>query len=146
MFSLHDEASGRLIGILGVYVDDFIIAGDPADPYWQQANAQLKSLYSWGRWQMNDFTICGVQYRQMKDSSIILQQTEFAEQLDTFQLPRKLNHDERALAGNAGAKIMRSGNGSVQWLASNVRMDLAVEVCMSAGNNNNPTHADIFFE
>ena len=46
VFLLYDK--DELIGLCGVYVDDFIIAGRDSDPRWQAAKKRLKDLYTWG--------------------------------------------------------------------------------------------------
>ena len=46
VFLLYD--GNELIGICGVYVDDFIIAGSLNNKKWQLAKANLRKLYKWG--------------------------------------------------------------------------------------------------
>ena len=60
-----------LIGVCGVYVDDFILAGKTTDPRWRKVKENLKKLYKWGKWQVNTFTLCGVHYIQKSDYSVI---------------------------------------------------------------------------
>ena len=38
----------ELVGVCGVYVDDFIIAGKPNGKKWQIEKDKLKKLYKWG--------------------------------------------------------------------------------------------------
>ena len=38
----------ELVGICGVYVDDFIIAGKPNNKKWQIEKDRLRKLYKWG--------------------------------------------------------------------------------------------------
>ena len=45
-FLLYDGS--ELVGVCGVYVDDFIIAGSPNNRKWQVAKEKLKKLYKWG--------------------------------------------------------------------------------------------------
>ena len=52
-FMMHDGK--QLIGIIGVYVDDFLIAGDIQDPRWIQAKKALKDLYNWGKMEHDQF-------------------------------------------------------------------------------------------
>ena len=54
----------ELVGIIGVYVDDFIIAGNPKNRKWQDARQKLMNLYKWGKWESSTFTLCGVRYVQ----------------------------------------------------------------------------------
>lgn len=62
-FLYYDDM--ELVGICGVYVDDFIIAGRPNSKKWQATKEQLKQLYKWGIGR-NTFALCGVSYVQKK--------------------------------------------------------------------------------
>ena len=58
----------ELVGVCGVYVDDFIIAGSQYSKKWTQAKEKIRKLYKWGKWEMNSFTLCGVRYHQKRTS------------------------------------------------------------------------------
>ena len=51
---------GDLIAIVGVYVDDFIMAFSPCHDG-QACKKQLKEMYTWGSWDIHNFKLCGVQ-------------------------------------------------------------------------------------
>ena len=53
----------ELIGICGVYVDDFLIAGKDSNPVWQNAKKKLVDLYTWGKWERRTFHLCGARYK-----------------------------------------------------------------------------------
>ena len=50
VFVLYDE-NENIIGLCGVYVDDFLIAGDIQSPRWKEAKSKLLKLYQWGKWE-----------------------------------------------------------------------------------------------
>ena len=66
VFLIYDK-KGELLGLCGVYVDDFLIAGAEGNQEWEQCLEELKALYRWGKWERDNFTLCGVRYRQYKD-------------------------------------------------------------------------------
>ena len=144
VFLLYDR--NELIGLCGVYVDDFLIAGRDNDPRWQEAKRKLINLYSWGKWEKRIFHLCGVRYRQFKDFSISMDQEEYTMSLNeaNFQLPPDLKKQEihRKLDGK-GLKCLRAINGSLQWLVTNSRPDLAARVSLSASATSNPTYGDL---
>ena len=105
--------SGDLIGIIGVYVDDFIVAGKEHDDEWQAIRQKVLDLYTWGSWKTRQFKLCGVEYQQKRDYSVHLSMTEYVEELDTYSLPR-YNNNKGGLASNEMQRVMRSGNGSLQ--------------------------------
>ena len=61
-----------------------------------------------------------------------------------FQLPPDLRKQEnhRRLDGK-GLKCLRAINGSLQWLVTNSRPDLAARVSLSASATSNPTYGDL---
>ena len=113
-FLLYDGS--ELIGTCGVYVDDFIIAGNPKNRKWQDARQKLMNLYKWGKWESGTFTLCGVRYVQKHDGSIVMDQREFTAKLSQaeFNLPKnlhKLNGNNKLDA--TGLTTLRGLNGSV---------------------------------
>ena len=80
----------ELVGVCGVYVDDFIIAGKHNSKKWQNEREKLRKLYKWGKWETDSFTLCGVRYVQKKDYSVKMDQQEFTSKLSTaeFNLPK----------------------------------------------------------
>ena len=64
------NATGSLIGIIGVYVDDFIVAGSEFDEDWLAAKQKVIDLYKWCSWKTKQFKPRGVEYVQKKDYSI----------------------------------------------------------------------------
>ena len=99
-------------------------------------------LYKWGKWQTNSFTLCGVRYLQKGDYSVMMDQQEFSRNLYNaeFNLPKKLHRLNGKVKLDAkGLKTLRGINGSLQWLVTNTRIDLATNVSLSASETANPT-------
>ena len=95
-----------------------------------------------GKWNTGSFTLCGVHYQQGHDYSIRMDQRDFTQKLTKadFNLPKnlhKMNGKQKLDA--AGLKTLRGINGSLQWLVSNTRIDLAAKVSLSASETSNPT-------
>ena len=144
---LKYNKEGKLIGLCGVYVDDFLIAGDPNDKEWQVEKKKLVSLYNWGKWEKGTFNLCGVRYRQQRDGSVIMDQTEYTSALkeaDDYKLPQGLSkYPAKQKLDQAGLRCLRAINGSLQWLVTNSRIDLAAKVSLSASAISNPTYGDL---
>ena len=131
----------ELVGVCGVYVDDFIIAGKQNSEKWQNERG-TKEVIQMGKWETDSFTLCGVRYVQKKDYSVKMDQQEFTSKLSTaeFNLPKnlhKLNGKNKLDA--TGLKTLRGMNGSRQWLATNSLVDLCANVSLSASEAANPT-------
>ena len=149
LFMLFDGT--ELVGLCGLYVDDFLLAGREDDPRWQAAKQQLKSLYTWGSWKLRDFTFCGVHYRQRADYSVALDQHEYVQQLKVEDFgsgrraPGRTDAEEGSSSGHGSAKLgprdlrhLRGANGALQWLVTNSRIDLAARVSISASAVSDP--------
>ena len=67
---LKYDHNDNLIGLTGVYVDAFLIAGPENNSDWDQARQELRDLYRWGKGERDDFVLCGVRYRQYKDYTV----------------------------------------------------------------------------
>ena len=136
----------ELIGVCGVYLDDFIIAGKVNDPRWKAAKGKLVGLYKWGKLQTSSFTLCGVRYLQTNDYSVVLDQQEFTRNIDKaeFHLPKSVHKLKgKTKLSAAGLETLRGINGSLQWLVTNTRIDLAAKVSLSASETSNPTIASL---
>ena len=132
----------ELIGVCGVYVDDFILAGKVNDPRWKAAKGKLVGLYKWGKWQTNSFSLCGVRYLHKNDYPVVMDQQEFTRNLykAEFNLPKNLHKlNGKTKLGAAGLKTLRGINGSLPWPVTNTRIDLAAKVSLSASETSNPT-------
>ena len=99
-------------------------------------------MYKWGKWESDSFTLCGVHYVQKQDYSVKMDQREFTTKLTTAEnnLPKnlpRLNGKNKLDA--TGLTTLRGINGSLQWLATNTRVDLCAKVSLSASETSNPT-------
>ena len=81
------DKTGDLIGICGIYVDDFLIGGSWSDPRYAAELAKVKALYTFGKWDAWKFTLCGVDYEQDRFFNIKLTQRNYTNCLKPFDLP-----------------------------------------------------------
>ena len=103
MFLKYD--GDELVGVCGVYVDDFIIAGKHNGQKWQIEKDRLKKLYKWGKWETDTFTLCGVRYVQKKDYSVKMDQQEFTAKLTTAEM----NLPKTYIGSTERTNLMRKG-------------------------------------
>merc|ERR1712155_261218 len=103
---------------------------------------KLENLYKWGKWESDSFALCGVRYRQKQDYSVTMNQQEFTTKLSTAEhsLPKNLHRlNGKDKLDATGLTTLRGINGSLQWLATNTRVDLCAKVSLSASETSNPT-------
>ena len=53
---LHE---GELVGLAGVHVDDYLIAGKQGDPVFEKAEKALRDSYNFGKWESDSFEFAG---------------------------------------------------------------------------------------
>merc|ERR1712155_404034 len=103
---------------------------------------KLENLYKWGKWESDSFALCGVRYRQKQDYSVTMNQQEFTTKLSTAEnnLPKNLHRlNGKTTLDATGLTTLRGINGSLQWLATNTRVDLCAKVSLSASETSHPT-------
>ena len=108
----------------------------------EESQRTIERIVQVGKWETNTFTLCGVRYFQKNDYSVKMDQQGFTRKLFNaeFNLPRNLQRmNGEAKLEASGLKALRGINGSLQWLVSNTRVDLAAKVSLSASETANPT-------
>ena len=72
IWTFHKFDGSGILGLVGAYVDDFLIAGCHSDPEFMKLRKQIAEMYRWGAWQKGTFVMCGVRIVQDKDYSFTL--------------------------------------------------------------------------
>eukprot|EP00438_Fugacium_kawagutii_P033053 Skav206312 [mRNA] locus=scaffold3460:26186:29314:+ [translate_table: standard] len=110
---------GKICGLCGLHVDDFIIAGDRRNHRFQEADRLLREAYRWGKWQEKSFTFAGCDIVQREDGSITINQETYVNKwLDECVI-------DPARAGNKNLPLtveetsqLRGILGTLSWKAS----------------------------
>eukprot|EP00439_Symbiodinium_sp_Y106_P036519 s8678_g4.t1 len=105
------DEKGRTVGVLGSYVDDFLMAGNPSSGAWVRFLKSFQESYSWSPWEWQDFDFCGLHVTQHADCSITLDHSNFCKELTQMPVPsgpaRTMTEAELSQA--------RAVLGSIQW-------------------------------
>ena len=126
---------GSLVGIMGVHVDDTAIAGQ--GPLFESTVAQLKHRFPYRKWRVGSGDFCGAFYQQDPETkSISMSMQTFAESIKTAYIPKGVSNDQPL--NESQIKVLRAINGSLNWLASQSRPDLAVQTSLSQQAFPNP--------
>jgi hypothetical protein len=132
------DKQGKLMGAIGVYVDDFLFAETDGSE-WKSMMKKIKDKYTWGKHDYQNFILCGVQYRQDSDYSITMDQRDYVESLSPHDLrpdhELKCLKDNEEITNKKWLKRFRGANGALQWLSTNTRPDLAADTSISAGTS-----------
>jgi len=122
----------RLVGLVGVYVDDCLMCGDSTSKAWKTFIDKFKNTYTWSPWETRDFMFTGTHIRQSEDGTIKLTQEDFAKGLRQVEVPH--SSPEQNLTPQQ-LTALRGADGSLQWLVSNTRLDLAAPTSICQGNH-----------
>ena len=83
------DASGKTIGVVAAYVDDFLIAGDHNNKEFLKIRTSIQNMYRWGAWDKGSFTMCGVKITQKMDFSFVLDQSKYVHDgLRLIEIPK----------------------------------------------------------
>ena len=126
--------SGQLIGIMGVHVDDTAVGG--TGPQFEEAIAQMRKRFPYRKWRVGEGEFCGAFYSQQRNGEIHMSMKTFAESIKPANIGRGVaNHQ---LLSESQVRVLRAINGSLNWLASQSRPDLAVQTSLSQQAFPNP--------
>ena len=129
----------RLVGIMGVHVDDVVIGG--RGQLFEQKLSQLRSTFPFRKWQEGQGTFCGSLLQQdPQTGGICVSQREFIEKM---QKPKLRTKDPSTMEVNdEEVTSLKSCLGAALWLARETRPDLSVQVSQGQQLMPRPTLAE----
>ena len=135
LFHLRDPKSNAVCASLIVHVDDLMVAGNGSE-YARKMIEKLHKRFPFGTWQKvadeeAGVTYCGkeIKYNRASDPYTSLSQHGFVEgRLDPINISRERASQSDERASDSELTDYRSAVGSLQWLATQSRPDIAFEV------------------
>eukprot|EP00435_Cladocopium_sp_Y103_P020594 s2229_g5.t1 len=130
--------NGKLTGCLGAHVDDTATGG--IGQKYEQALAYLRTRFPYRKWRTGEGEFCGSHYRQCPTTKVIhLSQQGFAEGLKPAYLPQSRKSSRHSELSHKEVSVLRAVNGSLGWLSSQSRPDLAAQTSISQQSFPSPT-------
>ena len=118
------DTSGKLCGAMGVHVDDTALGGH--GPYFDETVKRLKERFPYRKWRIQSGEFCGAFYTQDPQSkSISMSQQTFAENIRPAHIAKGADNEQ--YLQDSQIRVLRAINGSLNWIASQSRPDLAVQ-------------------
>ncbi|CAE7353272.1 GIP [Symbiodinium sp. CCMP2592] len=116
---------GSQIGaVLGLHVDDLIAA---ALTEYEEVLNKVEASFTWGSpWVSEEFTFIGRKVKQHPDGSVTIDQSTYVGDIPTTKV--KLPEDTLLSLHPSLVTEFRSGIGSLQWLSSTTRGDVAADM------------------
>ena len=129
LFVLHDPSTGRLIGIAGCHVDDFILGGDRTSQIFLQAKDNLRKAFEWGRWDEKSFEFAGMNVLQRDDGTIFLDQQTYTDKwMEEIPLSPQRASQLKEKATVKEVSAIRGALGSLAWRANQVSPQFLAEI------------------
>ena len=129
LYYLRDE-QGRLCGLLGSHVDDTVTGG--YGPMYDKALSYLRNRFPYRKWRVSEGEFCGCHYKQDPvTKEIVMSQKNFAVNLKPAHIPARRRCQRDAPLDSKEISVLRAINGSLNWLSSQSRPDLAAQTSLS---------------
>ena len=125
LYTLRQD--NKLVGIMGVHVDDTALGGQ--GEVFQQAVRKLRERFPYRKWRHKEGEFCGAWYRQDESHAIEMKMSAFAEKIRPINVKKGSRPEDHLCPSQM--KILRAVNGSLNWLSSQSRPDLAVQTSLS---------------
>ena len=119
--------NGKLLGLVGAHVDDFLICGDNSEE-WLHFVKVLLTAFRWTPWEEGKFKQCGVLMTQQPDNSIVQDQTEYLATLTEIDMKNERKEQLNSPVTEGERTQLRALLGALQWLVTQTRVDCAVDV------------------
>ena len=133
-------ASGKLVMVVCVHVDDLLIAAGEDS---KQAVQAIKQLFPFGDWRSTPFTFCGKEVSRGDDGTLYVGQESFAQALEPLDLSKARRAQQTEPATSAEIADNRSALGALGWLSTQTRADLSAGVSLSQRAQHAPLVADL---
>lgn len=128
LFTLRSSQDQALIGIMGVHVDDTALGGHGKE--FEAAVSQLRSKFPYRKWRIGTGEFCGAFYSQCpKTKAISMSMKNCAVNLKPANIKKGVVPETPL--DEYQTRILRGINGSLNWLSTQSRPDLAAQTSIS---------------
>ena len=139
-----ENGKARVIGMIGAYVDDFLIAGETGNPQWEKPISTLEKSFRWTPWESWHFKQTGLTIQQNPETfEIELSQQEYLDTITEIEIPPARKNNPKDAATDSEKTNLRGLLGALQWLHTQSRMDIAAEVGLLQSSSKNATVASL---
>jgi len=137
MLFIHYDSAERVDAVALFHVDDMLLAASPTYDL-----TDLQNAISWGKFTFAPdlLTFTGKQLAQQANGSILIHQAEYIGTLEHHRLPTGRLQQDPALTPTERSLYLSVG-GSLQWLCTNTRWELAAGTSLS--QRGSPTVDDL---
>ena len=113
MFYQTDTKTGKVIGLVGTHVDDFMLAGDKK--WLSEMKKKVAENFTVGTEEAGDYLYCGHRIKQ-SGKQLTLDQEEFAAEIKPLIIDPGRKKDNSAPVNDKERSQIRSYAGKLGWL------------------------------
>ena len=128
------KEDGKLNGILGMHVDDFVYAG--TESFKLEVIEKIKTMFKIGDESGGSFKYVGLSISQNKDG-IRINQNDYVSKIEPIKISEK-RHPDSELSVEEKGELKRLA-GQMVWVSSRTRPDIAYETCIMSNQGSQPT-------
>ena len=140
LFYMRDK-NQQLSGVYGIHVDDCATGGQ--GPEYEAALAHLRKSFEFRKWREGNGDFCGSSYIQDPvNFTIQMSQEKFIQKIRPMHLSKQRQCEKESLLTDKEVSCLRAINGSLNWLGTQSRPDLATQVSFSQQSFPAPTVSD----
>ena len=127
LYFLRDD-EGRLCGVMGVHVGDTALGGQGSR--FETTVKDLRTRFPYRKWRIQSGEFYGAFYTQdPKTKEISMSQQTFAESIRPAHIAKGADNEQPLL--DSQIRVLRAINGSLNWISSQSRPDVAVQTSLS---------------
>ena len=115
------QEQGRVLGLIGVHVDDGLFCGTPE--FYKKLDL-LEQRYPFGSRRTREFTFTGLHITQHQDYSITIDQTKYIKEIEPIRILQQRRQEPQAPVQEEERQQLRGLIGSLQYASTNTRPDL----------------------
>ena len=140
LFLLRDP-KGKVIGLIGVHVDDDLITG--SKHFFDTVVAMLRKKFVYGKWHTanlpgENIDHCGRNIMRKSDGAIVVSQRNYALSLEPIALTKDRKRTPTVTVTPKEWAELRSGGPKMAWLVRGTRPDLAFRTALIQQTVNDP--------
>ena len=137
-FILQD--GDEIVGLAGVHVDDYLIAGKEGNVVFEKAEKSLRDSYNFGKWESDSFEFAGTWLQQDPDGTIHLDQHEYVTKwLEEISLDKRRMSQKKSALTPAEISMVRAALGTLSWRATQSAPQFLADVSLLLSEVNRAT-------
>ena len=136
---IFKDGEGKVIGRVGVHVDDFLICGSHKNGDWMKIREKIGTMYQWSPWKKGSFTFAGLEVQQLGNFEIRVTQQSYCNALRPVEIENEKSRSENESLTPRETSQYRGLVMKGQWRAVQTAFQYRARVGLAASAANQAT-------